>query len=106
MPLQKVVESIAEHKMQHVIMPQGAEGQIAFVLTADTLSIDTTGSISGKPSDMADAIAKIEAARGGSNRCGTAFCFKKEFLKLGNGKQRCGLRDTRKPAMNLKYQII
>lgn len=86
MPLQKVVESIAGHKMQHVIMPKGSEGQIAFVVTADTLSMDTTGAISGKPSNMADAIAKIKAARGGINRCGTAFCLEKRVFKAGQWK--------------------
>lgn len=84
MPLQKVVESIAMHKMDHVIMPAGHEGQIAFVLTADTLSVDTNGAISGKPSDMADAIAKIKAARGGINQCGTAYCLEKKMFKNGS----------------------
>jgi len=82
--LQKVVESIAIHKMQHVIMPQGIDGQIAFVLTADTLSVDTTGAISGKPDDMADAIAKVKAARGGINQCGTAYCLEKKIFKNGS----------------------
>lgn len=86
MPLQKVVESIAEHKMKHVIMPQGAQGQIAFVLTADTLGIDTTGTITGKPADMTDAIAKIKAAQNGMNRCGTAFCLEKKVFDAGKWK--------------------
>ena len=84
MPLRQVVESIAVHKMKHVIMPQGIQEQIAFVLTADTLSIDTTGAISGKPADMQDAIAKIKAARGGMNRCGTAYCVEKKIFKDGS----------------------
>lgn len=83
MPLRQVVESIAKHKMNHVIMPQAVEGQMLFVLTADTLSIDTTGAISGKPADMQDALAKIKAARGGINRCGTAFCIQKKMFKNG-----------------------
>jgi septum formation protein len=86
LPLQKVVESIAEHKMKHVIMPQGTQGQIVFVLTADTLGIDTTGAITGKPVDMADAIAKIKAAQNGINRCGTAFCLEKKVFDAGAWK--------------------
>lgn len=81
--LQKVVETIAIHKMEHVIMPTGQEGAIAFVLTADTLSVDATGTISGKPTDINDAIAKIKAARGGVNLCGTAFCLEKKIFKNG-----------------------
>ncbi len=86
MPLQKVVSSIAEHKMKHVIMPRGTQGQIAFVVTADTLSVDTTGAISGKPADMQDGIAKVKAAKGGINLCGTAFCIEKRMYKDGEWK--------------------
>lgn len=83
LPLQKVVESIAVHKMKHVIMPKGTEGQIAFVLTADTLSIDPTGAIRGKPDNLEDAIEKIKIARGGVNRCGTAYCLEKRIYTNG-----------------------
>ncbi len=83
MPLQKVVESIAEHKMRHVIMPHAKEGQIAFVVTADTLGMDTTGAITGKPADLNDAVAKIKAAQGGMNRCGTAFCLERKVFNFG-----------------------
>ncbi len=84
MPLRRVVESIATHKMEHVILPQVTNGQIIFVLTADTLSIDTTGAISGKPADMHDAVAKVKAAHGGLNRCGTAFCIQKKIFQNGS----------------------
>lgn len=83
LPLKKVVESIAQHKMNHVIMPKGTEGQIAYVLTADTLSFDPTGTIRGKPTDMNDAIAMLKAARGGVNRCGTALCLEKKIFTDG-----------------------
>lgn len=82
LPLEKVVESIALHKMEHVVIPQGKEGQVAFVLTADTLSQDNEGIIHGKPEDRADAIAKIKAARKGS-RLVTAFCLDKKIYKNG-----------------------
>lgn len=84
LPLHKVVESIALHKMNHVIMPQGKEGQIAFVLTADTLGIDPTGTIRGKPVDEAEAIMMLKFARGGKNLCGTAFCLDKKIFKNGS----------------------
>lgn len=75
--LQKVVESIALYKMQQVIIPPGnKEGQICFVLTGDTLSVDARGQIGGKPVDRADAIEKIKQARDGM-RTGTAFCLEK-----------------------------
>lgn len=83
LPLEKVVELIALHKMEHLIMPQGQEGQITFVLTADTLSQDKEGSINGKPIDRADAVAKIKAARKGS-RLVTAFCLDKKIFRNGS----------------------
>ena len=69
--------------MDQVILPQCAEDQIIFVLTADTLGVDATGQITGKPVDMADGIAKIKAAQGGTNYCGTAFCLEKKILSKG-----------------------
>lgn len=80
LPLQKIVESIALQKMAHVIMPRGTEGQIAFVLTADTLSQDLDGTINGKPVDRLDAIEKIKRARQGS-RLSTAFCIERKIYK-------------------------
>lgn len=80
LPLEQVVESIALYKMQHLILPEGKEGDIAFVLTADTLSQDQEGSINGKPTDRTDAIAKIKAARNGS-RLVTAFCLDKKIFR-------------------------
>ena len=79
--LQKVVESIAVHKMNHIIIPDGIEGQIAFVLTADTLGIDPTGTIRGKPADKVEAIMMLKLAGQGLNQCGTAFCLDKKIFK-------------------------
>lgn len=82
--MQKVTENIALYKMQQIIMPQGTqEGEIAFVLTADTLSQERDGTISGKPADMQDAIAKIRRARAGM-RTGTAFCLDKRIWRKGS----------------------
>lgn len=82
LPLAKLVESIALHKMNHAVMPRGKEGQIAFALTADTLSQDKDGSINGKPTDRADAIEKIKRARNGSRLC-TAFCLDQKIYRNG-----------------------
>lgn len=79
----QVVANIARYKMEHVVMPQGkTEGQIAFVLTADTLSQEKDGTIGGKPANLEDAIEKIRRARGGM-RTGTAFCLDKRVWQDG-----------------------
>lgn len=83
LPLQKVVESIAIFKMEHVVLPTGKEGDICFVLTADTLSQDCNGTIHGKPADRDDAIRMLRAAAAGRNSCGTAFCLDKKTYKNG-----------------------
>ena len=80
LPLQDLVTSIAHCKMEHVIMPTGTQGQIAFVVTADTLSIDPTGKIRGKPIDQQEAIEMLQAAGLGVNICGTAFCLEKKVF--------------------------
>jgi len=74
LPLPQLVLSIALHKMDHVVLPDGTyDGEICYVLTADTMSHDKSGQIHGKPVDRADAIAKIKASAAGSFLC-TAFC--------------------------------
>src|SRR5579863_405257 len=74
LPLPQLVLSIALHKMDHVVLPDGTyDGEICYVLTADTMSHDKTGQIHGKPVDRDDAIAKIKASAAGSFLC-TAFC--------------------------------
>jgi septum formation protein len=83
LPLAQLVLSIALYKMQHVILPDGKnEGDICFVLTADTMSHDKTGEIHGKPTDRDDAISKIKAAREGSFLC-TAFCIDRKVWRNG-----------------------
>ncbi len=83
LPLQQLVEQIALHKMDHVILPAGKEGEHCFVLTADTLSQDKEGTVQGKPADHADAVAKIKAARDGSRIC-TSFCLDKRVWRNGS----------------------
>jgi septum formation protein len=75
MPLPQLVATIARHKMAHVVLPAGeGHGALCFVMTADTLSQDMDGTIHGKPDDRADAVQKIQSARGGS-KLSTAFCI-------------------------------
>jgi len=83
LPLPELVLSIALHKMNHVVLPPGQkEGDICFVLTADTMSHDKEGVIHGKPVSRDDAIAKIKAARHGSFLC-TGFCIDKKVWDTG-----------------------
>jgi septum formation protein len=82
LPLDQLVLSISLYKMDHVIVPKGIEGDIAFVLTGDTLSQDKDGRIEGKPVDRADAVRKIKKARNGTRLC-SAFCLDKKQFKNG-----------------------
>lgn len=76
----KVLESIALHKMEHAIIPDGHEGDIAFVLTADTMCQDNNGVIHGKPTSRENAKQKIRALSHGGI-VGTAFCLDKKIYK-------------------------
>lgn len=81
--LPQLVLSIAVYKMQHVMLPDGKhEGDICYVLTADTMSHDKMGVVHGKPVDKADAIAKIKASAAGSYLC-TAFCLDRKVWRHG-----------------------
>jgi septum formation protein len=82
LPLEKLVQSIARYKMKHALLPVGTEGDVCFVLTADTLSQDLDGTINGKPVDRADAITMIKRARAGS-RLATAFCLDRKIHRNG-----------------------
>jgi len=88
LPLVLLVMEIARYKMDHVTLPSGNDGDICFVLTADTMSQDKNGVIHGKPKDRNDAIQKIRSARDGAYVC-TAFCldryvWRKEKWDLDN----------------------
>jgi septum formation protein len=79
---EEIVRQIALYKMGHVVMPRGKqEGELVFVLTADTLSCDAQGKIHGKPVDRADAIAKIKAGRDGVSHLATAFVIDKKIWR-------------------------
>ncbi len=82
MTLQQVVQQIALYKMEHVVLPEGEEGEHCFVLTADTLTENSKGELEGKPVDRADAINKLKKARDGV-RTGTAFCLERRLYSEG-----------------------
>jgi len=70
------VLSISRQKLEHVQLPPGYPGEVAFVLTADSLCLDATGRYHAKPVDRADAVAQIKALRD-YGRVVTAFCLAK-----------------------------
>lgn len=75
--IEETVLRIAQSKMRHAILPAGAmPGERAFVLTADTMVEDANGVIHGKPTNRADAIAKLKQARQG-NYLATGFCIER-----------------------------
>lgn len=77
LPLGDVVLSIARLKMQHAIIPSGEkQGNICFVLTADTLIEDIYGNKQGKPIDLDDGYKKIAILEKGG-KLATGFCVTK-----------------------------
>lgn len=82
LPLPQIVAQIARFKMEHLQLPAGQDGQVCFVLTADTLTQDKDGTVQGKPIDRMDAIAKIKSSRNGSFLC-TGFCLDKNVWRNG-----------------------
>jgi septum formation protein len=77
LPLEKLVESIATAKMEHVLLPDCGDDEI-FVITADTLCSDLAGTIYGKPRNREEAWKMIRALRE-SCRIATAFCLEKKY---------------------------
>jgi septum formation protein len=72
--LAEAVANVVAFKMQHAILPDAVEGQICWVLTADTMCQDCHGTIHGKPTDREDAIQKIKLLRG-YGTVTSAFCI-------------------------------
>jgi len=83
LPLQQLTQNIALAKMEHAILPQGIQGQICFVLTADTLGQDVHGVTHGKPTSYEDAVSKLKVARDGMLTCCTSFCLDKKIFVDG-----------------------
>lgn len=82
LPFTELLQTIARLKMEHVAIPEGKEGDIVFVLTADSMGSDAQGNVHGKPKDKQDAIAKIKALQEESITA-TAFCLDKKVYKNG-----------------------
>lgn len=82
LPIDQLVTAIAAAKMEHAVMPAGAEGDVAFVLSADTLCQDSTGMIHGKPINYEDAVDKLRLLRQGSFIY-TGFCLDKKVYEQG-----------------------
>ncbi len=81
--LQETVLAIALYKMEHIRMPKGTEGEVAYVLTADTMGVDVEGVVHGKPKNREDAITKIKACRNGVLTTATGFCIEKRIFHAG-----------------------
>ena len=86
LPVEQMVQQIAKMKMDHAILPKGEEGDLCFVLTADTLCQDKNGNVMGKPTDKCDAIEKLKQQRDGGSRAVSAFCLDKKVCKNGEWK--------------------
>jgi septum formation protein len=76
-PFSDVVMQIAQLKMQHAHIPAGKkDGDICFVLTADTLGLAKDGRVLCKPVDYDDAVSMLQQARLGTVTA-TGFCLRK-----------------------------
>jgi septum formation protein len=75
---------IAKEKMKYVQYPKVEEGQIIFVLTADTMVYtNKTGTILGKPQDMEDAKRMLRLFRSEEGKIVTGCCLDKKVFKNG-----------------------
>jgi septum formation protein len=75
LPFVQLVMAITQYKMDYIVLPEGKNnGDVCFILTADTMSQDSKGITHGKPIDRNDALQQIRLARNGTNVC-TAFCL-------------------------------
>jgi septum formation protein len=80
--LQQAVTKVALAKMAGVQLPTGQiDGELAYVLTADTMGICGKGEIYGKPKDHADAVRMLRAYREGAET-GTAFCLERRVWQV------------------------
>ena len=80
--LETIVREIALCKMAHACLPSGFDGDVIFVLSADSLGSDRHGTIYGKPADRDDAIRMIKHLREGG-RCATGFCVERKIYRDG-----------------------
>ncbi len=102
LPLNEVVTHIALFKMKHAILPFGHfDEQIAYVLTADTLTQDADGTIHGKPLNRDDAREMIRLS-GSGNTAATAFCIEKRIWSAN----QWNVIETSTECVNAFYRFI
>jgi len=78
------VLSIAKDKMQNLILPEGKDDQVIFVLTADTLTKTISeGSVLGKPKDIEHAKWMLNELRKSPTEVFTGCCLDKKILNKG-----------------------
>ncbi len=80
LPFPQLLASIAVHKMNHVILPEGKEDEHCYVLTVDTMLQTLEGTVLGKPSSKEAATKMIQASRDGGV-VASAFCLDKKIFK-------------------------
>ena len=94
LPLEQLVESIAIHKMESLVIPHESENytkgphetplmNTRWVLTADTLGADNQGHLYAKPSDYADAVRQLKNQRDQWVRVATGFCLERKVFNAG-----------------------
>ncbi len=76
-----IVKQIALEKMDYVALPKGVDGQVIYVLTADTLCRDVDGNILFKPVDYQDAVKTVKRLRSKDIFIYTGFCLDKKVFK-------------------------
>ncbi len=77
--LNLLVQKIAQCKMRSVVLPDNnKEGDIIYILTADSLTQDKNGKIYGKPNSYQEAFDMLNALQGISS-VSTAFCLEKRL---------------------------
>ncbi len=76
--ISEVVREISFQKIEHAQMPAGTgNGQVAFVLVADTLTEACNGTILAKPVDRTDAHAMLGMLREGNATVATGYVLDK-----------------------------
>ena len=86
LPIEQIVKNIAITKMELAVLPPVTkEGDIIFVLCADTLTVNKNNEILGKPTNYEDAVNKIKSVYGKSTTF-TAFCLDKKIAENNKWK--------------------
>ncbi|MBA3751919.1 Maf family protein [Candidatus Dependentiae bacterium] len=78
LPAAEVVGAIARSKMDYATVPTSHTTKCAYVLTADTLCVDTKGKVHGKPANEQEARAMLALWRLGCTVI-TGFCLDKKI---------------------------